>query len=69
MVKLNIIKKNWRNDSTIFGSRMSLECPVSMIQKQKLTENGLNKPKQKFWHVRQAILEIAIEGSCGKGCS
>ena len=49
MVKLNKIeKKNWRTNSRILGSRMSLECFVSVVQRQKLTANGL-KPKQKVW--------------------
>ena len=33
--------------STILGSRMSLECVVSIVQRQKIKANGLNKPKQK----------------------
>ena len=45
--------KNWKNDSTILGSRMSLECIVLFrCAGQKLTFNGLNKPKQKVWYVR-----------------
>ena len=44
--------KNWRTDSTILGSRMSLECVISVVQRQKLTANGLSKPKQKTWYVR-----------------
>ena len=42
---------------------MSLECVASVAQRQKPTENGFSKPKQK------AILEAAIESGCGKPCS
>ena len=48
---------------------MSLECIVSVVQRQKLTANGPNKPKEKVWYVRQAILETVIEKDCGKRCS
>ena len=50
-------------------SRMSLECVVSIAQRQKLTANGFNKPKQKVLCIKQAILEAAIERGCGKRCS
>ena len=72
MVKLIKIEKNRRTDSRIRGSRISLECVVSIVQRQKLTANDLNKPnrpKQKVWYLRWAILETAIERGCGKWCS
>ena len=46
-VKLNKTEKTKEQYSTILGSRMSLECVVSMVQGEELTANGLNKPKQK----------------------
>ena len=45
---------------------MSLECVVSMVQRQKIKANGLSKPKQNVSYVRQAILETAIERGCRK---
>ena len=45
---------------------MFLECVFSMVQRQKLRANGLNKPKQKVWHVRQAILKTATGADCRK---
>ena len=57
-LELNKIEKTEEHiDSTILGSRMTLECVVSMVPRQKLTANGVNKPEQKVWYVRQAILE------------
>ena len=53
MIKLNKIEKTEELiDSRILGSRMSLECVASVLQRQKLMANGLNKPKQKVWYVR-----------------
>ena len=69
MIKLNKIEKNWRTHSRTLGSKMSLECDVSVVQGQKLMANGLNKPKQKVWYVRYAILETVIERGCGKRSS
>ena len=57
--------KNWRTDSKISVSRMCF----SVLYRKKLTANGLSKPKQKVWDVRQTILETAIEKDCGKRCS
>ena len=68
-VKLNKTEKAKEQYSTILGSRMSLECVVSMVQGEELTANGLNKPKQKVWYVRQATLETAIERGCRKPLS
>ena len=44
MVKLNKIEKA---EKLRLGSRMSLIFVVSAVQRQKLTANGLDKPKQK----------------------
>ena len=47
-LELNKIEKTEEHiDSTILGSRMTLECVVSMVPSQKLTANGVNKPEQK----------------------
>ena len=47
-LELNKIEKTEEHiDSTILGSRMTLECVVSMVPRQKLTANGVNKPEQK----------------------
>ena len=43
--KIKYNRKNWRTDSTILGSRMSLVFVVSVVQRQNLTANCLNKPK------------------------
>ena len=48
---------------------MSPECFISAVERQKLTENGLNKPMQKISYVRYALLEIVIERDCGRRCS
>ena len=70
MIKLDKIEKTEELiDSRILGSRMSLECVASVLQRQKLMANGLNKPKQKVWYVRYAILETVIERGCGKRSS
>ena len=39
-------EKNGRTDSRISGSRKSLECVVSVVQRQKRKANGLKKPNQ-----------------------
>ena len=48
MAKSNKIEKKLRIDSRTSERRMSLECVASVVQNQKLTANGLNKPKF-FW--------------------
>ena len=48
MAKSNKFEKTKKlTDSRILGSRMSLKCVVFITQRQKITANGLNKPKQK----------------------
>ena len=52
MAKSNKFEKTKKlTDSRILGSRMSLKYVVFIIQRQKITANGLNKPKQKVWYV------------------
>ena len=62
MAKSNKFEKTKKlTDSRILGSRMSLKCVVFIIQRQKITANGLNKPKQKVWYVNWVVLETAFE--------
>ena len=49
------------------GSKMSLKCFVSAVERHKPMSNGLNKPNQKVSYVRYALFETAIERGCEKG--
>ena len=60
MVKLNKIEKNEELIAQYVVCSMSLEFVVSVVQRQKLTANSLNKLKQKVWYIRWANLETAI---------
>ena len=46
---------------------MSLECFASVVERQKPTANGFNKPKQKI-SCQVRSFETAIERGCGKRC-
>ena len=46
---------------------MSLECFASVVERQKPTANGFNKPKQKNSYVRYALLKQPLRGVVENG--
>ena len=52
MAKSNKIEKT----EELIAGYQEAECVVSVVQRQKFTVNGLNKPKHKFWYVSKKVL-------------
>ena len=52
MAKSNKIEKT----EELIAGYQEAECVVSVVQRQKLKVNGLNKPKHKFWYVSKKVL-------------